>query len=272
MTHKIITATLLLFANFNLLFAQADKNSEENKEILEKKFFYEQGINCTQFVKQYFSLNAISNSNIPYLFTGNLVYKPFGFRYGFNYIMNNSEDLGTTTSLNNPTPDNDTKKITSNLFTGRMGLFFYQRLNKKFVVNYGLDFLISKDYTLSQTNNSTYDINSSGSQTTTTTTATKSSSKTTVNSIGGGPFIGVQFFFNKNISIGTESSIYIISSETKQNLNSDFYSQTIESFVGWQGPQTDITTINNSTNQEINSNQYNTNINIPLNLFCYIRF
>jgi hypothetical protein len=272
MTHKIITATLLLFANVNFLFAQADKSSEENKDIPEKKFFYEQGINCTQFVKQYLSFNSINISNLPYLFTGNVVYKPFGFRYGFNYIMNNSEDLGETTSLNNPTPDNDTKKITSNLFTGRMGLFYYQRINKKFVVNYGLDFLISKDYTLSQTNNSTYDVNSSGSQTTTITTATKSTSKTTVNSTGGGPFIGVQFFFNKNISIGTESSIYIVSSETKQNLTRDFYSQSITSYSVWQGIPTSISTTNNSSSQEIKSKQSNTNINIPLNLFCYIRF
>jgi hypothetical protein len=271
MLYKRILNTLFLVFITNLVFSQAEDKKEEPKEYIDKKLFYEQGINCTQFIKQYLSLNTLNTSNLPYLLTGNVVYRNFGLRYGLNYIMNNSENLGKSTSLSNPLPNDETQKIVSNLFTGRVGLFYYQRVNRKFIVNYGLDFLFSKDYTLNQTNNSTFNVSNSGSQNTTITTVTKARSKTLVNSLGGGPFIGIQYFFTKNVSIGTESSIYLIDSETNQTISNDFFSQTLTTF-NFQGGQNNTTIVSTNTSQDLNSKQTNTNINIPLNIFLYIRF
>ena len=218
-----------------------------------KRFYYEQGINFSQFAKQYLSFNnSTFVSNLPYLLTGNLVYKQIGFRYGINATLNNTstKDDNSSTAGANPTNTSDTK---SSSIDFRSGFFYYKRIAKRLVANAGADFVYSTLSSKIETEQST-----SFSPGVSTTTL----SKLNINngSIGFGPFVSVQYFILPKFSIGTESSYY-------------FYKET-SSQTGESRTETNSFGVVSTTSQSTStkSNTTRSEIKVPLNIFLYIRF
>jgi len=261
-TLKRLNVAMLMATIFTSnLLAQETPSKPENGDYTDKTFFYEQGLNCTQFVKQYLSLNATTNTNLPYLFTGNFVYKKIGLRYGFNF--NNSrastsqDPTGTNTAFNTP---NTTKTLT-NVYDARVGVFYYKRLSRRFITNIGVDFLYLNSYIKTSSFNST----SSGTFSSST---TNSDLKTVATGLGCGPFISIQYFIAPRVSIGTESAIYYSMSSSNQSGNStSTITQTINTGSGFF-TQTSST----STTNKNSSKDSGTNLIVPLNLFVYFRF
>jgi hypothetical protein len=249
-----LAIAVLLISNYNY-FAQ-ETAKPESEEHADKTFFYEQGLNCTQFVKQYLSFNASSVSNIPYLFTGNLVYKKVGLRYGVNAATsstNSSVDPTGSNAFNTPTTD----KLKSHQYDARFGLFYYKRISKKFTANMGADFI----YTTGKTSRVQH---SSGSNSGFSTFTSDSNSDTKIQSIGYGPFFSVQYFISSKVSLGTESAIYYSTSSSKQSATTS----TLNTFNNGFSVQQNFDT--STTNSSDKSTA--TNIFVPLSLFVYFRF
>jgi hypothetical protein len=230
-----------------------------SNDTISKKFYYEQGVNCTQFVKQYFTFNETFNSNMPYLLTGNIGYKKIGLRYGTNYQISNNKNTtdGSSSSSNGPSTINPptTNELNSVTIDNRIGLYFRKWYFKRLSLNFGLDFLIS---------NSIIKTKSESSQTGgTVITYAKSDSKTTSQSTGYGPFLAVNYKVWKSISIGTETALYYISGTSKQEATS-FTSFTPNSPFG----------IYSYTSQDQSGKTTfgSTEIRIPLVLYLYFKF
>jgi hypothetical protein len=224
-----------------------------------KKFYYEQGINCTQFVKQYFSFNETFNSNMPYLITGNLGFKKIGLRYGTNYQISNNKSTtdgssgssGGQTTISPPT----TNELNSVIIDNRIGIYFRKWYFKRLNLNVGLDFLISNSTIKTRDESSLI----GGSVTTYSKTDTKTISQTT----GYGPFLTINYRVWKNISIGTETALYYISGTSKQEASS------FNSFT----PNTPFGTYSFTTqNQSSKATFGSTEIRIPLSLYLYFKF
>lgn len=221
-----------------------------------KKFYYEQGINCTQFVKQYLSFNETFSSNMPYLLTGNIGFKKIGLRYGTNYQISNSKNNSSSSSSSSGGSSSSPPLIAeSNSINidNRVGFYYRKLYFNRLSLNIGIDFLISN--ALVKTKNES--TQASG----TSTTVTKSNTKTTTNSKGYGPFMALNYKVWKNISLGTEAALYYISGTSKQE-GSSFSSET-SAFLPYSFVQQDVQ--GKTTFKE-------TQIRIPLTLFVYFKF
>jgi len=249
MNKHIIYSFLALSLIIKVQTAVAIKDSTS----VDKKFFYEQGFNISQFAKQFVSFNnATLNSNLPYLLTGNFVYKNFGFRYGLNAISNNSKSNANIDGSNSTNqPSSNVTKTSSLDF--REGFFYHKQVAKKLVANMGIDLLASN----SKSDITTHDF-SSFSQANSTTFDSKVTS--TTESYGFGPFISIQYFLLRKLSIGTETSFYYFIENNVQNAKST----TIDTnSLG--------TNIISQTNESKGTAQ-RTEIKIPLTIFLYVKF
>lgn len=244
---------LFLFVLSSLSLSAQTAFISKDSSFIDKKFFYEQGISFSQFAKQYISFNnSTFTSNLPYLLTGNLVYKQIGFRYGINATLNNTstKDDNTSTAGTNPTNTIDTKNSGLDF---RSGFYYYKRITKKLVANAGADFVYSTLNSKIETEQFTSF--SPGVN-------TKAISKLNINnySAGFGPFISVQYFILPKFSIGTESSYYFFMETSSQAGESSI---TTDNFGT-------ISIISQSTSTK--SNITRSEIKVPLNIFLYIRF
>lgn len=241
------------------LFISNAQAQDVAKDSTSKKFYYEQGLNCTQFVKQYLSFNENLSSNMPYLLTGNIGYKNIGLRYGTNYQIsnssNNSEGISSTNT--NPaiiTPPTVNEQSSVDI-DNRIGFYYRKTYFKKLNLNIGLDYLISNSLIKTKTENT--QVNSSGS------TVSKSDTKTTSKSTGYGPCLAVNYKVWKNISIGTEAALYYFSGTTKQEASS-FTATTPNSSFG---------TYTFISQEESGKTTFGgTEIRIPLTLYVYFKF
>lgn len=244
---------LFLFVLSSLTLNAQIALTAKDSVFADKKFFYEQGISFSQFAKQYISFNnSTFTSNLPYLLTGNLVYKHIGFRYGINAMQNNTstKDDNSNTAGVSPTNTNDTKSSSVDF---RSGLFYYKRLTKRLVANAGVDFVYSSFKSDIQTV-----LFTSFSPNAITTSDSKL--KVNNNSLGTGPFISIQYFILPKFSIGTESSFYYFmetSSQTGETITTDDFSGVISTV-----------TQNTSTKSKTTRSE----IKVPLTIFLYLRF
>ena len=234
--------------------------SQDSESIIEsKKFYYEQGLNITQFVKQYASLNNSNIGGLPYLITGNVGYKKWGVRYGGNYIIDNNSELtpADPNSTNTSSIDENTKTQTGNY---RLGLFHSKQFGKRWRLLYGIDYVMSTSTTKTSKNN----VTSSSSINSSFKSKTESNSNLKSSTMGGGPFLSIQFFINKNFSIGTESSYYYQFGKITENSNSTNTNTTVQF-----GTETSTVTVTN-----FNTTQKSTNaqVFIPSSLFINFRF
>ena len=224
-----------------------------------KKFYYEQGINCTQFVKQYLSFNDNFSSNMPYLLTGNIGFKKIGLRYGTNYQISNNKNntSGSSSSTSGgititPPLISESKSIA---IDNRIGFYYRKVYFKRLNLNIGLDFLISSSQLKTISESTQVGSNSI--------TLTKSNTKTTSNSMGGGAFLALNYTIWKNISIGTETAIYFINGTSKQEGYS-FISETPTSTFGT------FSSLDQTVNGKTTFKE--TQIRIPLTLYVYFKF
>lgn len=137
--RRLLSTFFYIFINTNA--------QELVKDSTQRSFYYEQGINCTQFVKQYLSFNENFSSNMPYLLTGNIGFKSIGLRYGTNYQISQSDNSSSGTSssssgISTVTPPSVNQK---QLVTVDYRIGFYYRKNyfKRLNLNVGIDYLIS---------------------------------------------------------------------------------------------------------------------------------
>lgn len=240
------------------LYFQHGWSQTTDQDSTQKKFYYEQGLNCTQFVKQYLSFNEGLISNMPYLLTGNVGYRKFGFRYGANYQISQTKNTsegsstsGNVTSVSQPTT-NENNLMAMDL---RAGLYYRKTYFKRLSISYGLDFLIANQEIKTKTQGSVV----SGSTTTVTVSETKSNST----GIGYGPAIALNFKVWKNLLLGTEAALYYISGTSSQEGSSNSTSTT-----NLGGVNTSTFLIQTSKSK---GSFGNTELRIPLTLFLYIR-
>jgi len=162
-----------------MAFAQADTLAMPKKEKAQHQVF----INTTFFLKQLINL---SNQNIaisPYI----LGYKCFFKKHGIR------ASVGGSFSKKTEFPDSISTRINNNnAIDYRVGYEFRHMFGKKWNLFTGVDFVGRQSFTGAKAN-STFDI-------------TKTSTST--NSIGGGPFIGIQFNITKRIALFTETAFY----------------------------------------------------------------
>jgi hypothetical protein len=201
-----------------LFFCCESEAQTNNADTLKRNFYYEQGLNCTQFVKQYLSFNENSITNMPYLLTGNIGYKMFGLRYGVNYQIsgNDQKTSGSASSNTNPfiiVPD-QINESNSTFVDARVGAYFRKYYFKRLNLNIGADYLYATEVTKTKVEESEQDGNS--------VTVTSTETKSTTNSNGFGVFLAVNYRVWKNISIGTESALYYITGNTTTEGSSFF--------------------------------------------------
>lgn len=250
---------LIFSMAYVITIASVAQSQELSKDSTSKKFYYEQGVNCTQFVKQYMSFNETFNSNMPYLLTGNIGFKKIGLRYGTNYQISNSKNnTSGSSSSSNGTPTitpPTTNESNSVIIDNRIGFYFRKWYFKKLSLNFGLDFLISNS--LIKTKVESSEVGGSS------TIFSKSDTKTTSTSSGYGPFLAVNFKVWKSISIGTETALYYVSGTAKQEA-SLFSSST---------PTSPFGTYTFVTQEQSGKTSFGgTEIRIPLTLYLYFKF
>lgn len=181
--------------------AQSDKADTEKSG---KNFEYQIGINATSFIKSFivFNNNTIpSNGNVPqFALNYKMLYNKgqlgenlrYGLRLGGTYT---STENGTATDGN----VNNTKSLT---YAARAGVEFQQKVSKRLVIYYGLDYLMSST---EQENISSFQIFSGVFQTTTTTQTNFAK--------GLGPVVGFQFNINRYMNVSTEASLYFLNGQ-----------------------------------------------------------
>lgn len=224
-----------------------------------RKFYYEQGINCTQFVKQYLSFNESFSSNMPYLLTGNFGFKSFGLRYGANYQISNSKNTSSGSSNSSfggsTTVPPSLDQVNSVVVDARLGIYyrkiFFNRLN----LNIGLDYLISNADV--KTKNESSEISG------TFTSTTKSETRSTTKASGYGAFLAVNYRVWRSVSVGTEAALYYVTGSTKEK-GSAFNSETPSSPFGT------YTFVSQETSGKTTFGD--TEIRIPLTLYVYFKF
>lgn len=251
-----LNCTFFVFLLF--LFTVNVKAQEAIKDSTQKKFYYEQGINCTQFVKQYLSFNESFSSNMPYLITGNIGFKSIGLRYGTNYQISQSDNSATGTSSSNSGPSTVTppsvNESNSVSIDNRIGFYYRKSYFKKLNLNVGIDYLLSN--ALVKTKNENTTVNSFS------TNLTKTNTKTSTKSTGYGFVLAVNYKVWKSISIGTEAALYYVAGTSRQEGYS-FVSETPSSPFGtYTFVSQDVT--GKTTFKE-------TQIRIPLTLYVYVK-
>ncbi len=181
--------------------AQNDKLDTEKSG---KNFEYQIGINATSFIKSFIVLNnnsIASNGNVPqFALNYKMLYNKqqlsenlrYGLRLGGTYT---SSENGTASDGN----VNNTKALT---FAARVGIELQQKVSKRLVVYYGIDYLMNSS---NQENVSSFQVFTNVFQTTTTTQTNSAK--------GLGPIVGFQFNINKYMNVSTEASLYFINGQ-----------------------------------------------------------
>lgn len=193
---------LLTYCILALFFSNIANGEELDSTQSKKKLFEHQiGIDATIFI-QNFTFNGGGFIGSPYTLNYKLLYnfkKGFiqsaGLRAGFGYFRqeSSSENIIQGNSSSN-------KNIR---WDYRFGLEAQKRISKHWVVYLGFDYVIEEE------DNGFRNTFKSGNNFFTTESNTK------IKSEGFGPVVGMQFNFNKYISLGTEMSMYGMKGNTE---------------------------------------------------------
>ncbi|MBI1222534.1 MAG: hypothetical protein GC180_08020 [Bacteroidetes bacterium] len=226
----MLKKSLLLVFLF-LLFGQTYAQDDTTKH---KKLEHQLAINATNFIQTLISFNGSVFNNTPY----NFQYKflewnsmnkyAFGLRTGFGYLVNNSK-------LEQP---NNVTETRSTSYNYRIGFEYQYKLKTRWTLYTGLDFVYGKNDIISSSasffNNQT----------------NKSEVKNFSKSAGIGPVLGIQFNISKRLALGTELTVYSIS--TKQDRK--IYRNGIE-----------------NTGSSFKQSQVNSSISVPSFIYFIIR-
>ncbi len=168
----------------------------------EKKYEHVIGVQLNSLIRQVFNFNgsAASNTN-PYLLTYNMnsIKTGWGFRLGAGFVSN--------TSSNDDGVNTRTSKI--NDLHIRLGAEKAFKLTDKWSTGIGLDVVINNndDHTTAITHS--FD------------TVTTNTSDI-ISSYGGGAMAWIKYSITKNIAIGTEASMYYVTGNEKQSVETIF--------------------------------------------------
>ncbi len=178
---KKILIPLLLLASIVTCTAQETSPEEKiNKNQI--------GLNATFFITQFLSLNSGPVNQSPYALTyRRMLTENRAFRFGlgatFQKLNNNSNFINTQSQLVNV----DT----------RVGIEFQKQMSKRWRAYTGIDAIFG--YSKNEfTSNNGFDL---------------VTTINTIKSFGGGPVLGLFFLVNKNISLSTESTLYMTYSD-----------------------------------------------------------
>jgi hypothetical protein len=247
------STTLLVIFIFTNIKAQ-----EVVKDTTKHNFYYEQGINCTQFVKQYLTFNESFTSNMPYLITGNIGFKRIGLRYGINYQIsesdNNTSGSSSSSSGGSSIAPPTVNQSNSVAFDNRVGFYYRKSYFKRLNLNIGIDYLIGSSVIKTKSENT-----QTGSIFT---TLTKSETRTSTKSSGYGVSLAINYKIWKSISIGTEAALYYISG-TSRIEGSSFVSET---------PIIPFSTYSYLSQEIKGKTTFNdTQIRVPMTLYIYVK-
>ncbi|MGV3598336.1 MAG: outer membrane beta-barrel protein [Bacteroidota bacterium] len=195
MKLKLIVISFLLLSQ--AAFAQTDDDLKPEHQI---------GVNATLFIKQFLSFNDNVFNSSPYSLTYKYIDQNEGWRIG----------LGGSNTSSKSNPNNGTN-ITSNTninIDARLGYEWQKKLDKRWLMYYGLDGI----YSYSKFR-STSSIQSGGFPPKT----EEVISSTEDFGFGGGPILGMEFKINKRISLNAETAAYFNYRETRiRDINTAF--------------------------------------------------
>lgn len=201
--------TTIIFALCVLVTASGiAQTTEESKEKIrfgempKGSITHELGINSTFFIANFISFSGnIPNLVSPYALHYKMWVGRHGLRVGLgaNYREQHDDATDNSGGFTSTTTQVD----------ARIGYEFQLPLARRWNMYFGAD-LVYQYALSSQKNNSGF--------------ATVETS-TTGNTLGGGPVLGIQFFINERISLGTETTCYFQSEDIVDATRSDFQPQ-----------------------------------------------
>ncbi len=168
----------------------------------EKKYEHVVGVQLNSLIRQVFNFNGTPATDAnPYLITYNMnsIKSGWGFRFGGGFVSNNSSNSDGITSR--------TTKI--NDLHLRLGVEKAFKLTYRWTTGVGLDLVLNNndDHTTSITHSfDSVTVNTSD----------------VISSYGGGAMAWLRYSFTKNIAIGTEASMYYITGNEKQSVETIF--------------------------------------------------
>jgi hypothetical protein len=201
---SISNKKLLLFALFSMaitaLSAQdgnrhsrkrSKPQPEENTQRPRLHLQHELGLNATSLLNKVFRASPDSANNNPYLLTYRLSKRQFGIRVGAG------GDYRVTTRRETGFQDSDTRTVRN--WDARFGLDYRARLGRRWTATLALDAVGS--YRLDkEVNDSGFDVIERVQQ---------------FSAWGGGPSIGLAFWFTPRLGIFTEANFYFLSGKNE---------------------------------------------------------
>ena len=189
---KSLLTSLLFFSSYFLV-------AQDISEGPELSYNHEWGLNVTSFANQFLSFNSNGVSSGPYLFT----YKHHGkdkkdynrkkvFRLGAGFSFNK-----TNTEGNNNVAPLESDQVNLSL---RLGSERHFPIERRWLFTAGGDFLVNYSDNNSNSFSQFGDVSIDSNQW----------------SVGVGPVVGVHFYINPRISLGTEGTIYLSYFQSKQ--------------------------------------------------------
>lgn len=172
----------------------------QDEDMMEKSTYSEFGVNATSFINEFLSLNNNDADLGDYM----IVYKYHmgdkAFRAGLG---------GNFSQLNEDVDGGGSRESKNNNIQFRIGYEYKKPITNKWLLYTGIDVIGGAENSVSNTQ--TFE-------------NIKITNSTT--SFGGGPILGIQFFINPNISLGTEGSLYyrysIVKEKEEFSINSEF--------------------------------------------------
>jgi len=209
---KKITLSAILLAGCALhCYAQSIPITDTSTKKKVKKFDHYIGVQMNELISEVLNFNNTSSTttpinNNPYLLTYSMNSRKsgWGFRVGLGYNYNQS-------STNNGI---DATTTTINDLQLRVGVDKAFAISRKWSAGVGIDFVMNdnSDHTTDSSNGGGINPGNLGTVTET---------KTTVMSYGGGPMGWLRYHLTDRILIGTETSFYYVTGNTKQVLTFD---------------------------------------------------
>lgn len=208
---KSLTKTItMLFTGILISSSSFGQEADSEKKNDRKLFEHQIGINATFFIQNFVSLNG-----------GFLVGTPYDINYKFLYLLpegNFISSVGLRTGFGYMATEGSSKNVINNSgnenrnvnYDYRFGVEAQKPIGKHWKCYLGLDYIAGSDDL--KTKNSFV----SGGQVVTSEVNDKT--ETT----GYGPVIGMQFDFNKHISLGTELTFYATKSTNDRVSTSGF--------------------------------------------------
>lgn len=206
------------------------------------------GLQANQLISQLlnFSGSTPSISN-PYL----LVYSVNSTRTGSGFSAGLGYNVQTTETNSNPT---QTNKTSINSFSLRLGYDKKSYLGRKWLINWGLDFIIHNEDNTTK-NESSFQGSSNSTET-----------RSNLNYWGFGPRAGLSFFISDRILLGTEATYYFKTINNTSHITNTSTFLTIDPNTGQQIKQT------TTSSQDSSGDNTEFSLTLPVAIFLIVKF